>query len=213
MLDLGYNNFSGPVPSELQNIVSLEFLWVRTSCNKCFSQINFSTWHWFHYSRCRFLKGNRFSGGLSVGLHELARISETQDINWLNRVPTARFATIRIRRLLVSKQKDSETIHIPEHRGRFSPQLDYPPAPSPEPISPSPASPPIEHTPSQENKNNHSPTIYASIGAAAGFLVVALSAVCFFYYSRRKTSTVVPLFAATSSRQLQITAMEGWLMC
>jgi len=26
MLDLGYNNFSGPVPSELQNIVSLEFL-------------------------------------------------------------------------------------------------------------------------------------------------------------------------------------------
>ena len=203
MLDLGYNNFSGPVPSELQNIVSLEFLWVRTSCNKCFSQINFSTWHWFHYSRCRFLKGNRFSGGLSVGLHELARISETQDINWLNRVPTARFATMRFRRLLVSKQKDSE------HPGRLSPL-----APSPsEPISPSPASPPIEHTPSQENKNNHSPTIYASIGAAAGFLVVALSAVCFFYYSRRKTSTVVPLFAATSSRQLQITAMEGWLMC
>jgi len=172
MLDLGYNNFSGPVPSELQNIVSLEFL---------------------------FLKGNRFSGGLSVGLHELARISETQDINWLNRVPTARFATMRFRRLLVSKQKDSE------HPGRLSPL-----APSPsEPISPSPASPPIEHTPSQENKNNHSPTIYASIGAAAGFLVVALSAVCFFYYSRRKTSTVVPLFAATSSRQLQITAMEG----
>ena len=213
MLDLGYNNFSGPVPSELQNIVSLEFLWVRTSCNKCFSRINFTTWLWFHYLRCRFLKGNRFSGGLPVRLHKLARISESQDINWLNRVPTARFATIRIRRLLVSKQKDSETIHIPEHRGRFSPLLDYPPAPSPEPISPSPASPPIEHTPSQENKNNHSPTIYASIGAAAGFLVVALSAVCFFYYSRRKTSTVVPLFAATSSRQLQITAMEGWLMC
>jgi len=26
MLDLGYNNFRGPIPSELQNIVSLEFL-------------------------------------------------------------------------------------------------------------------------------------------------------------------------------------------
>jgi len=169
MLDLGYNNFRGRIPSELQNIVSLEFL---------------------------FLKGNRFSGGLPVGLHKLARISESQDINWLNRVPTARFATIRIRRLLVSKQKDSETIHIPEHRGRFSPLLDYPPAPSPEPISPSPASPPIEHTPRQENKNNHSSIIYASVGAAVGFLVVALSAVCFFYYCRRKTSTVVPLFAS-----------------
>jgi hypothetical protein len=187
MLDLGYNNFRGPIPSELQNIVSLEFL---------------------------FLEGNRFSGGLPVGLHKLARISENQDINWLNRVPTARFATIRIRRLLVSKQKDSETIHIPEHRGRLSPLLDYPLAPSPaEPISPSPASPPIEHTPSQENKNNHSPIIYASVGAAVGFLVVALSAVCFFYYCRRKTSTVVPLFAPTTSTQLQTTAMEGWLMC
>jgi len=109
----------------------------------------------------------------------------------------------------VSKQKDSETIHIPEHRGRFSPLLDYPPAPSPEPISPSPASPPIEHTPRQENKNNHSSIIYASVGAAVGFLVVALSAVCFFYYCRRKTSTVVPLFALTTSRQLQTTAMEG----
>ncbi|PUZ65568.1 hypothetical protein GQ55_3G234600 [Panicum hallii var. hallii] len=183
MLDLGYNNFRGPIPSELQNIVSLEFL---------------------------FLEGNRFSGGLPVGLHKLARISENQDINWLNRVPTASFATIRIRRLLVSKQKDSETIHIPEHRGRLSPLLDYPLAPSPaEPISPSPASPPIEHTPSQENKNNHSPIIYASVGAAVGFLVVALSAVCFFYYCRRKTSTVVPLFAPTTSTQLQTTAMEG----
>ena len=179
MLDLGYNNFRGPIPSELQNIVSLEFLWVRTSCNKCFSRINFTTWLWFHYLRCRFLKGNRFSGGLPVRLHKLARISESQDINWLNRVPTARFATIRIRRLLVSKQKDSETIHIPEHRGRFSPLLDYPPAPSPEPISPSPASPPIEHTPRQENKNNHSSIIHASVGAAVGFLMVALSAVCF----------------------------------
>jgi hypothetical protein len=187
MLDLGYNNFRGPIPSELQNIVSLEFL---------------------------FLEGNRFSGGLPVGLHKLARISENQDINWLNRVPTASFATIRIRRLLVSKQKDSETIHIPEHRGRLSPLLDYPLARSPaEPISPSPASPPIEHTPSQENKNNHSPIIYASVGAAVGFLVVALSAVCFFYYCRRKTSTVVPLFAPTTSTQLQTTAMEGWLMC
>lgn len=219
MLDLGYNNFSGSIPSELQNILSLEFLWVRTSCNKCFSQINFTTWHWFHCSRYRFLKGNRLSGGLPVGLHELTRIceSENQDINWLNRVLTARFATIRVRRLLLSKRKDSEMIHIPEHRVRIPPfQRGFPPlnsplAPSPpEPIPTPPASPPIEQTKSKENKSNSSSKIYASIGATFGFLVVALSAVCFFYYCHRKTSTVVPLSATTSSKQLQTTAMEGW---
>nr|CAB3464964.1 unnamed protein product [Digitaria exilis] len=232
MLDLGYNNFSGPIPSELQNILSLEFL---------------------------FLKGNGLSGGLPVGL------------NWLNRLPTARFATIKIRRLLVSTQKDPENINLPGHTGRLLPPPHHKVAPSPsepispppaspttehtnpphhkvapspsepisppptspttehtnpphhkvapspsEPISPPPASPTTEHTnpsqdttPNQENKNNSSQTIYASIGAAIGFLVVALSAVCFFYYCRRKTSTVVPLSAPTSSRQLQTTAMKG----
>lgn len=191
MLDLGYNNFSGSIPSDLQNILSLEFL---------------------------FLKGNRLSGGLPVGLHELTRIceSENQDINWLNRVLTARFATIRVRRLLLSKRKDSEMIHIPEHRVRIPPfQRGFPPlnsplAPSPpEPIPTPPASPPIEQTKSKENKSNSSSKIYASIGATFGFLVVALSAVCFFYYCHRKTSTVVPLSATTSSKQLQTTAMEG----
>lgn len=184
------------------------------------SPINFTTWHWFCYSRCRFLKGNTLSGGLPAGLHELTRIceSENQDINWLNRVRTARFASIRIRRLLVSKQKDSERIRIPEHPvvplPWVFPPLSSPRAPSPSETIPSPsASPVIGPTTNQEKKSNSSSTLYASIGAAIGFVVVALSAVCFFYYCRRKTSTVVPLSATTSSRQLQATAIEGLLMC
>lgn len=31
VLDLGYNTFSGPFPSELRNILSLKFLYVRSS--------------------------------------------------------------------------------------------------------------------------------------------------------------------------------------
>ncbi|CAL4894032.1 unnamed protein product [Urochloa decumbens] len=185
MLDLGYNNLSGQIPQELQKILSLEFL---------------------------FLKGNRFSGDLPVGLHDLTRIceSENQDINWLNRVPTARFATIRIRRLLVSKRKDSEMIPIPGQPMISLPRPPLPPAPSPSETIPSPsASPAIQPPINQENKSSGSSVIYASIGAAIGFLVVALSAVCFFYYCRRKTSTVVPLSTTTSSRQLQTAAMEG----
>ncbi|CAN6354849.1 unnamed protein product [Urochloa humidicola] len=184
ILDLGYNNFSGHIPSELQKILALKFL---------------------------FLKGNRLSGDLLVGLHELTRISENQDINWLNRAPTARFATIGIRRLLVTKRKDSEMIPIP---GLPMIPLPSPPhsplAPSPPETIPSPSASPTVQTPTKkENKSNSSSIIYASIGAAIGFLVVLLSAVCFFYYCHKKTSTVVPLSATTSSRQLQTAAMEG----
>ncbi|CAN6327903.1 unnamed protein product [Urochloa humidicola] len=184
MLDLAYNNFSGHIPSELQKILSLKFL---------------------------FLKGNRLSGDLPVGSHELTRISENQDINWLNRAPTARFATIRIRRLLVIKRKDSEMIPIGgQPMIPLASPPHSPPAPSPPETIPSPSASPTLQTPTnKENKSNSSSIIYASIGAAIGLLVVVLSAVCFFYYCRKKTSTVVPLSATTSSRQLQTGDMEG----
>jgi hypothetical protein len=44
VLDLGYNNFNGPIPSELINILSLEFMYVRTLI--CFfppSHFNYKT--------------------------------------------------------------------------------------------------------------------------------------------------------------------------
>lgn len=185
MLDLGYNNFSGPIPSELQHILSLEFL---------------------------FLEGNRLSGRSPVGVHQLTRICEHE-----NQVPTTttRIVTIKIRRLLMTKQKDFKMVNITEHPIRFP--LNSPAAPSPsDPIPPPPAPPspsepipPPSAPPSQENKSKSSATLYASIGAVIVFFMVASSALCFFYYCRKKTSTVVPLSANSSSRQLQTTTMEG----
>lgn len=207
MLDLGYNNFSGPIPSELQNLLLLEYLWVRSSCNKCFSQINFTTWHWFRFWWCRFLKGNRISEYLPVGLRQLNRICEPE-----NQVPTAtaRIATIKTRRQLVSRRKDFEMVNITVLPG--SPKV-FQPSNSPGAPSPSEPIPPPPAPPSQENKNKISATMYASIGAAVAFLVVASSGLCFFYYCHKKTSTVVPLSTNTSSRLLQTTTMEGCLIC
>ena len=37
VLDLGYNNFNGPIPSELINILSLQFMCVRTLICSCSS--------------------------------------------------------------------------------------------------------------------------------------------------------------------------------
>jgi hypothetical protein len=114
----------------------------------------------------------------------------------------------------VSEQKDSEKINMEDLTKLPHLNLNkFPPAPSPsEPIPPHPASPATEQTTIQENKTKNFLAIYASIGAAIVFLVVALSALCFFYYCHRKTSIVVPLSATTSSRHLQTTTMEGWLM-
>lgn len=211
MLDLGYNNFSGPIPSELQNILSLEFLWVRSSPNKCFSQINFHYLTLISFWRCRFLKGNSLSGCSPGGVQQLTRICEPEN---QVPIPTTRIATINIRRLLVSKRKDFEMINITDPI-RSPNDMGFPwnsPA-APSPSEPIPPPPPSPAPPSQENKNKSSATIYASIGAVIVFLVAASSALCFFYYCRKKTSTVVPLSANSSSRQLQTTTMEGCLMC
>ncbi|KAL6841283.1 hypothetical protein ACP4OV_028801 [Aristida adscensionis] len=141
-----------------------------------------------------FLKGNRLLGGLPVELHELTR----------------NMGNATTRKLLASKRKGSQKTNIVDSglvivhaQAPTNHQL----APSPEPIPPPLISPAIEQPASQANKGISSSTIYALIGAAIGFVVVALSAVCFLYYRRRKTSAVVPL-SAISSRQLRTIAAE-----
>lgn len=210
-LDIGYNNFSGPIPSGLRKILPLEFL---------------------------FLKGNRLLGGLSVELHKLTKICESQDITWFNRIPASRnVGNAAVRRLLVSRKEDTLTnsidgsgspisvpltyplmpdqetpagLHFPLRKSPPPPHIQSPPPPPlSEPITPPPVSPVEGQSTSQEKKNNSSETIYASIGAGIGFVVVALSVLCFFNYCRQKNSTVVPLSAIISSRRLQTNAMEG----
>ncbi|KAJ1263308.1 hypothetical protein BS78_09G173600 [Paspalum vaginatum] len=209
VLDLGYNNFNGPIPSELTNLSTLEFL---------------------------FLKGNSLSGGLPGELRTKIYESQNQGMTWLNRISASRnVENAAIRRLLVSKRKNSlmnksldprSPIFVPldepwppgevPPRSPFShsepppppPRESQSPPPPSEPITPPPVSPATDQSKNQD-KSNSSVTIYASIGAVIGFVLVALSVVCFFYYCRKKNSTVVPLSATISSRQLQITAMEG----
>uniref|UniRef100_A0A0D9WHK3 Protein kinase domain-containing protein n=1 Tax=Leersia perrieri TaxID=77586 RepID=A0A0D9WHK3_9ORYZ len=196
VLDLGYNNFNGPFLSDLQNILSLEFL---------------------------FLKGNKLSGGLPFELQELTRLCESQVHQ--DRTPSNMASTARneenstIRKLLVSKQKNSQRIswlpHNPAvrpHRGQDS-QLSAP-APQPplssEPIpSPAPSVSTTTHqTQGRKSKSSKSSVIYSSVGGVACLVVVALSAAFFLCYRRRKTSTVVP-FSPTASGQLQTATLGG----
>ncbi|WVZ98917.1 hypothetical protein U9M48_044287 [Paspalum notatum var. saurae] len=223
VLDLGYNNFSGPIPSELRNILTLEFLFLkgnRLSCGLpvglhehtkiCESQNQDITWL------------NRISASRNLGNAAIRRLLVSKRKNYqTNKIVDPGSPSLAP---LVSEEKLITYELRPPHempRGIHSrseppppfsrseppPPRESPPPP-PEPITPPPVSPAANQSKNQD-KSNSSVTIYASIGAAIGFVLVALSVVCFFYYCRKKNSTVVPLSATISSRQLQITAMEG----
>ncbi|OEL12572.1 Protein MALE DISCOVERER 2 [Dichanthelium oligosanthes] len=216
VLDLGYNNFSGPIPSVLRNILSLKFLFLKGNrlsgglpvelheiTRICESQNEDITWL-NRISTARLLaskqKDSRKDKIVGSGSPKIA-----------NLVAEVKFTIHPPGHLFPESPKGSPFHH------RVSPPPQNPTRPPPlqnSPLPPPPSEPALTPTISgagenQNNKRSNSSTIYASIGAAIGFVVVSLSAVCFFYYCRRKTSTVVPLSAATSSRQLQTSAMEG----
>ena len=94
VLDLGYNNFNGLIPSELINILSLEFMCVRTLIYVFFHFCLTSKLDWPYYLNCSFLKRNRLYGDLPLELNELISLCESQvrhSRTFSNRMPAARF--------------------------------------------------------------------------------------------------------------------------
>ncbi|TVU19823.1 hypothetical protein EJB05_35996 [Eragrostis curvula] len=217
-LDLGYNSFNGSIPAELRNLLSLEFLLLKG--NKLsgglpvelheLTTICESQNQGVHVlNRVRIARNMR-----SVATRRL--LKSKQKDSQKNRIVGSGTPTF------VPSVSNSEEMVIafpplvienpvrpPSHHRESPHPPNPPPPPSPsEPIPSPPVSSVVEKTTPQENKSSHLSILYALIGSAIGFVVVALLAAYIFYYCRRNTSTVVPL-SATSSIQLQTTATQG----
>ncbi|KAK7305906.1 hypothetical protein VNO77_43818 [Canavalia gladiata] len=209
VLDLGYNNFSGPLPADLGNNISLTILLLDNNDHLC---------------------------GLSPEINELKIISESQvDENQLISAGKMSASTGRsIKWHVGQNEKGLRSLlqsHFRDHESPFNRAADFPDSPAPSPSPLASETPPPDQNPASPNPNpndsdspsllpeprsasqpksssskKHRVVILAAVMGSAVFLLISIVGI--YLCKTNKVATVKP-WATGLSGQLQKAFVTG----